>query len=60
MIHIYKDVERIQKGMRENQIKSEFRFDYNQLQSNRTISYILIPYPITITWRIYSLTKRLS
>jgi hypothetical protein len=43
--------------MKEYQIKSELNvfkwFDYNKLQSNRTISYILLPYPINYMENIF-------
>jgi hypothetical protein len=54
IIPIYKDVRRVQKCMKKYQIKSELnvfkRFNYNKLQSNRTISYIYSP---TISNQLY-------
>jgi len=43
MISIYRDVGRIEKGMEE------------LIKSNHTISYILLPYLITLIWKIYYL-----
>jgi hypothetical protein len=58
IFHIYKDVERIQKGMREDQIKLKlnvFNFDLIIINYNQ-ISYILLPYQTTIIWKIFYLT----
>jgi len=55
MIHIYRGVRRVQKGMKEYQIKSElnvFNSDLIIINYNQ-ISYILLPYLTTIMWKIY-------